>query len=228
MKLSSHSTLVTDIATILNLLGSPLKVVYDSWDKPLKLHCRRLADMSLLSGKIIASDGIIPDGAPFNQTVNPGTYPLLLIIADLDGDERVAFAMLRFSEEPVARWEVATIDYPADLADKLISINSDLIFSYGVDSGTGCFADANAYPLLFSDEAIPPDLMEKIEKEQKKIYKDTRDWVHIETPKGSMAIFSSGDGDGTYASYFGLNRAGKPVALLTDFVIVDWPNRPQR
>jgi Protein of unknown function (DUF4241) len=35
-------------------------------------------------------------------------------------------------------------------------------------------------------------------------------------------IFSSGFGDGYYASYFGYDGEGELVALMTDFLVVDW------
>jgi len=242
MKLSSHSTPVTDIAPILNLLGLPLLGVpqrpaidISSGElverplegKPMKLRCYRLPDFSLPSGKIFASDAYCPIGDPmtsaFHQTVKPGTYPLLILVADLDGDEPVVFAMLRFSEEPVVRWEMA-IRGDMD-ASKL---EPDEIVGYGTDSGLGCFADPNAWLHLGSD-ASPPDLFEKIDKEINANYKYKHGWLHIETPKGSVAMFSLGFGDSNFCvSYFGLNSKGKPVVLLSDLEIVDWPNRPQK
>jgi len=40
-------------------------------------------------------------------------------------------------------------------------------------------------------------------------------------------MFSSGFGDGFYASYFGLDASGEVVALVTDFAVVDWDARPR-
>ncbi len=36
-----------------------------------------------------------------------------------------------------------------------------------------------------------------------------------------VAAFSSGYGDGCYPSYFGLDEAGKPCALVTDFLVLE-------
>ena len=62
--------------------------------------------------------------------------------------------------------------------------------------------------------------------EMKKTYVPTRDWVIINTPKGSAALFSSGWGDGGYASYFGLDQNNEPVTLVTDFQVIEWKRRP--
>ena len=93
-------------------------------------------------------------------------------------------------------------------------------FAYGVDSGSGCFADPGAIEVMCGDtgEAIADRAID----EMKKVYEDTRDWTLINTPKGSAAVFSSGLGDGVYPSYFGVDENGEPVVLVTDFYIIDW------
>jgi hypothetical protein len=62
--------------------------------------------------------------------------------------------------------------------------------------------------------------------EMQKSYRHTRHWAVAEGESGSIAAFSSGYGDGYYASYFGLNATGAPAALVTDFGICDWPRHP--
>jgi len=91
------------------------------------------------------------------------------------------------------------------------TLQSGYIFGYGVDSGTGCFADPQAVDLI--NEASDPDMkfFHEVDAEMDKVYRHTRSWVHIETPKGSAALFSSGFGDGMYPSYFGLDEALEPA-----------------
>jgi hypothetical protein len=36
-----------------------------------------------------------------------------------------------------------------------------------------------------------------------------------------VIVFSSGWGDGSYPSYFGLDAEGTPLVLMTDFQILD-------
>ncbi|WP_432774035.1 DUF4241 domain-containing protein [Brevibacillus gelatini] len=40
-------------------------------------------------------------------------------------------------------------------------------------------------------------------------------------------MFSSGWGDGSYASYIGYDADGQIVRLLTDFYLVDWMETPE-
>ena len=56
-------------------------------------------------------------------------------------------------------------------------------------------------------------------------YAPNREWLTVTTKAGSVAVFSSGFGDGYYSSYFGFSTNGRLVALLTDFNVVDWPGR---
>jgi hypothetical protein len=41
-----------------------------------------------------------------------------------------------------------------------------------------------------------------------------------------VAVFSTGIGDGAYASYFGFSTNGEPVMLVSDFGMFDWTPRP--
>ena len=52
----------------------------------------------------------------------------------------------------------------------------------------------------------------------------TCDAVKVDTDQGSAVLFGTGWGDGSYASYFGLDAQGKPVVLVTDFQLLDWVN----
>ena len=44
----------------------------------------------------------------------------------------------------------------------------------------------------------------------------------------NMIAFESGWGDGRYASYWGLDRDGAPVCLLTDFEVVNMDESKRR
>lgn len=198
-------------------MGTP--VLSDN-QKSVPLTAYRLPDVSIPSGSIVAGDLIFGGGDPFARRVTPGRYPMTLIAAKTGrADERIALAILRFSVNPIAKWEVARIHRDA-------KTGSQAADGYGVDSGSGGFCDANVVEAL-ADLADPEQTLEKrIEKELAKSHRPTRDWVHLQTDVGSAAIFSSGYGDGTYQSYFGLDDAGNPVMLVTDFGVLDWPRRP--
>jgi len=159
-----------------------------------------------------------PDAKPFSRTVKPGAYPVTVAVAQLGGDQRIAFAQIRFLDRRISKWEMAVTD-----GQDPSKLKEDEIYAYGVDSGTGSFADIGAQEVLSARDARK--LVDDVMKEMKKVYEPTRDWVVVNTPKGSAALFSSGWGDGGYASYFGLDDNGEPVVLVTDFQVIDWKRR---
>src|SRR5262249_19599193 len=103
-------------------------------------------------------------------------------------------------------------------------LKGDQVYAYGVDSGTGSFADPGAQEILNGRNAQA--LSDRISAAMKQVSDSACDWVLVDTPKGSAALFSSGWGDGGYASYFGLDETGDPVVLVTDFAVVDWKRSP--
>jgi hypothetical protein len=217
--LSTEATRITDTSAAVQALGEWLTVYYD--DSPASLILYEMPPLWFPSGRVTASDGLIMERSPFARDFEPGRYPIELVIADLGGDERVAFAVLRFTIAEVRKWEFAVI-----AGQDISRLEPGHIFGYPVDSGTGCFADPAAQELI--NQASDADMIffDRVTAEMRKVYKHTRDWVRLETAAGSAAIFSSGLGDGFYASYFGLDNSGNAVALMTDFGVVNWPRKP--
>jgi hypothetical protein len=43
--------------------------------------------------------------------------------------------------------------------------------------------------------------------------------------KYNLAAFTTGLGDGKYATYIGYDAAGKPCRLLSDFKLFDWKEK---
>lgn len=214
-KLSSAHTRLSNASCFADALGPDCKLTFD--DSPAEARVYRLPDLWLKTGEIVATDGFIMEGQPFTRQVRPGRYEVTLAIAAFADDERVAFAQVRFSDRPVTRWEMAVVS-----GQDASTLEPGHIFGYPVDSGTGCFADRQVIELI--NEASDPEMnfFDQVSDEMEQVYRDTRSWVHIETPKGSAVLFSSGFGDGLYASYFGLDDALEPVALLTDFGVSAW------
>jgi hypothetical protein len=97
------------------------------------------------------------------------------------------------------------------------------IFGYGVDAGTGCFMAPEAGALLAQRMDREDAYFERMSEEMQKTYRHTWSWANIlPEPMGQLGIlaFSSGYGDGVYASYLGLDASGNPVCLVTDFGVV--------
>jgi hypothetical protein len=217
--LSSASTKMADASCFGDVIGPQAKITFDG--KPADIHVYRLPDLWLATGEIAASDGFIMGRQPFTRRVRPGRYPVTIAIAAFGDDERIAFAQTRFSDRPVVLWEMALL-----AGQDIATLEPGYSFGYPVDSGTGSFADPQAVQLI--NDASDPDMkfFKEISAEMDKVYRHTRAWVHIETPGGSAALFSSGFGDGVYSSYFGLDDSMEPVALVTDFGVSDW-SRPE-
>jgi Protein of unknown function (DUF4241) len=185
----------------------------------LRIEHREIGRLNLPSGRVIAADALVePTLPPFARSVPPGQYPVRIAIAHLnqDKDQRIAAAWLAFGVAPVAVWEAADLEGgPAS--------------AYGVDSGTGSFLSQEA-AAVFAERLSGPyadSVMEQMESN----YVDTRNWAMVELPGTdglNLALFSSGFGDGAYASYWGMAETGEAVALLTDFGLLDPPESLER
>ena len=174
---------------------------------PLKLECRKIGDLHLPSGRIVACDIMMSgDSLAFKQTVPPGSYPVYLSDVHLpeEDDEATAAAWIRFAPAAPVRWEFARWDSRKQVKEP----------AYIVDSGMGSFMSLEAAPLV--DEAGEPLTDQVYAAMDKEPY---RDWVVLTVPGAehlNFAVFSPGRGDGVYASYWGYDGNGNPVCLLTD------------
>lgn len=193
------------------------------------ISTHQIGALVLTSGKLLAWDlFMIPDERyVFKKIVDPGTYPVVISVADFQpyGETRIACARLTFGEEQTVRWEVATINNPDQTSSKDID-------NYGVDSGTGSFMDADVAEVLaplvwekqngsdkfedFCDEVIA-----EMEKNSIGQYRSTR-WANMqinESGEENVVVFSSGWGDGGYASFWGYDATGNLTSLVTDFAL---------
>ncbi|HST59838.1 MAG TPA: DUF4241 domain-containing protein [Longimicrobium sp.] len=191
----------------------------DGESASLSLHA--LGNLVLPTGQIVACDPfVMMEDPPYTRGVPPGRYPVLVNVARINDDERVAYANLRFSDDPPVRWEMALAP-----GQDAATLGEDEIFGYGVDSGTGCFIDAAALKLL-ADRATPEnDYSQDLVDLMEKTYVHTWSWMDYVLDPGTGAnviAFSSGWGDGAYPSYWGLDETGAAVCLVTDFGLF-WP-----
>jgi hypothetical protein len=191
----------------------------EQWE--VTLRSRPLCDLLLPTGRVVACDPFTsPDAEPFAREVPPGSYPVTLSVAHFDdGDQRVAAAMVRFAGREAVRWEMALApeDDPAELGE-------GEIFGYGVDSGSGCFMDEAAAESLLDRVESDERYFDEMAAEMEKAYVDTWSWASLvpgETEPSNVVAFSSGVGDGRYASYFGLDEGGHVVSLVTDFSLFE-------
>ena len=179
-------------------------------------------DIRLLSGCVAASDPFVDYyPKPFTFEIEPGSYQVELAIGHFGTDQRVAFARICFAPGQAATWLMATTN-----GQDASTIGPTEVFGYGVDSGTGCFMSPEAGELLDARMDKEPDYFENIIEAMEKTYRHTWSWADIrpeDNRNPNIIAFSSGFGDGFYASYIGLDREGKIICLVTDFGTLNDP-----
>lgn len=179
---------------------------------------RTVADLVISSGELVACDPLTcPESLPFTTRVAPGRYPLDLSIAEIGGeDQRVAFAILTLSSQPPSTWDLLTIE-----GQDITTLAADQFFGYGVDSGTGCFMDREARDALLQQMAQEADYFEVLIAELEKTYRHTWSWMNLPFGPANLVAFSTGYGDGAYATYGGYDSDGHLAVIVTDFGVVD-------
>jgi hypothetical protein len=179
-----------------------------------------IGKIKIASGRIIICDPLHVDeyGFPFTQAFPTGDFPVQLSIARFGDEELTAFARINFSDEPVARWEFAL-----QKGQSPIPVGGKEMHSYGIDGGAAIFIDEEAAKAL--DRAIVQDFGGLLFKEMDKHYHDMWKYTMYNFGNYNLAAFSTGLGDGRYASYIGFDAAGKPCRLLTDFGLFDGRKR---
>ncbi|GMU65868.1 MAG: hypothetical protein AMXMBFR36_21420 [Acidobacteriota bacterium] len=180
----------------------------------------QLGQVELPSGRLAASDPFVtPDPEPFPLSLKPGKYPVDIAVSQVSPtDQRVAFARVRFSDEAPRKWAMVSVG-----GQDASLLGPEEILGYGVDAGTGCFMSPEAGVLLAKRMNRESSYFESMIEEMQRSYRDTWSWSRIQpAPSESLGIiaFSSGYGDGVYASYLGSNGSGAPACLVTDFGIV--------
>jgi hypothetical protein len=176
-------------------------------------------DLGLLylpTGKIVANDPCaFFETDEFTVTVEPDSYLVSISVAHIYTDKRVAFAMIKFSDNKPVKWEMALT-----VGQKTDETGDDDI-GYGVDSATGGFMDKATADKIAELEL---EVYDKFEKQFDDTYVHTYSYAIgsiTDSGQNEVVAFSSGYGDGGYPSYFGFDEAGKPCALVTDFLVLD-------
>ena len=138
---------------------------------------------------------------------------------------RIAAASMRFAEGKPDHWELAVLP-----GQDTATLKDGEIFGYPVDAGLGCYMDADTLDLIgereqqaqaqkpdadvnYYDDVLASDL-----EANKGAYALHRP---IAGKKGNVAVFWSGWGDGFYPVFWGLDKDGHALVLLTDFSVVE-------
>lgn len=193
---------------------------------PAELAARKITTVEigklvLPTGRIVACDPLVAgdDWPALERTVLPGTYP----VAIFEAKGRVAMATVRFGAGNPAKWELATVP-----GEKVDTLKADEYFGYPVDAGLGSFMDVEAQALFNKrgKQAANQDPNFNVYDDvlaAEFAPNDDRFAMHQPDPneKANIAMVWSGWGDGYYPSFWGLDAAGKPILLMTDFQVLE-------
>ena len=197
--------------------------VTDAALKPMQGDRIRSGPLRVPSGYVVACDPFMePDRPAFARRVSPGAYS----VEAIQSQGRNAFVTLwlhdRLSCDPaMIRWEHAWT------LTKSGVIDTGSANGYGVDSGFGCLMDRAAHAAMLERAKGFPEGGSIRDYWDLVLDTDIGDaTVHDHYPLGpgsatNLIVVQSGEGGGTYATFWALNAAGTPVALVTDFGLIE-------
>jgi hypothetical protein len=182
----------------------------------------RLGNLALPTGRVVVCDPYFCAGAePFARAVAPGSYEVeLCIVASPDWGRRVALARIVFDRDTQpARYEEA-VKEPSGAT------------GFFVDSGVASYLDLetrDVFANVLADHyRRNPDgnyYLDVLAAEFKRSAFDPDDpfdvgrWNMHDVPGSTLnvAMFSSGLGDGSFRSFWGVNEHDAATSLVTDF-----------
>ncbi len=178
---------------------------------------RPVGTLRVRSGGVAAGDPLTEPNRPaFTVAVPVGDHPVVLI----DVGEGNEGAMLVFGKTTPVRWELAVLP-GQDVSD----LGPGQFFGYASDTALGAFIDAAAGPLWAEEIDAYDDVPDFVDDEafdeegcvSHLIGSSVSD---VDNPEGyNIVVFRSGYGDGTYATYIGIDEDGEPICLVTDFAL---------
>lgn len=197
----------------------------------LVLRVKEIGELVVTSGKVTACDPFTsPETPPFAREVRTGKYAVVLCIAEIGEDRRVARALVRIGGGRAVRFEPARCENAEELG-----LGEGELPGYCVDSGTGCFMDVDAARALAGggeddedgddDEGgEPEEVTEELLDELDENGVPSWSWAVKTVDPGSGAnvvAFTTGYGDGVYSSWIGFDDEDEAVAIVTDFGVLD-------
>lgn len=192
-------------------------------ESPL-LESFEVGKIYLSSGKLVACDPLITnDMLSFSTEFPKGNFSVLL------HKEResncVAYAEIIFSTETVTDWKMAVT-----AGQNIKDLTDEEVFGYPVESGMGCFMDADTQnslneleKRLYHSKGV--DFMGIYEEFFHEYFFDENGAINqyaflkpSEDHPGTIFAFETGYGEGFYASYIAYDKEGKPVKIITEFI----------
>jgi hypothetical protein len=176
------------------------------------------------SGRLVMDDPLVDTEPPFAVSVPPGAHRVVLVVVavrdtttpDEPPDERVALAIVLVGGAALDELRAPELTYEEvvpDDEDAPDELGEDEFFGYGVDSGTGCFADADRLMLDGREEEWQEALLDELDRTAR----DT--WSTAVVSDATVVAFSTGWGDGVYPSWGVRGDDGRLLAVVTDFLV---------
>ncbi len=191
-------------------------------EEPVDLAVLTLGGMDIASGLLVATDGLLLEGQPFAARVEPGRYPVQIVLARLlSGEERIALLQLKLANRPAVRWMAAV---PAG-AEPAQPDDDDPEFE--VESGVACLIDAAALAAWRTELASDPAALQSLERVLRENRRPIWTWARVRAAEASGVLVTAGFGEGSYVAYWGLDTAGERVSLVLDFDLLDWAGLPE-
>ena len=189
-------------------------------DSTVHLYGINIGNIKISSGLVTICDPILIDeyGIPFTQVFPTGEFPVQLSIARQGLEEYIAFARIKFSDEPVSKWEFAL-----QKDQEALPVDGKDIHGFVADGGHGIFVDHEAAKVLDRKNLL--SLNDSIYREMDKHNHHFWRYNIHEFNGHNLAMFTTGFGDGLYATYIGFDSSGKPCRLLTDMNIFNWKKK---
>lgn len=191
---------------------------------------RTIGELRLSSGALVACDPALVEAHPMGERFPIGAFPVEIVVVTYEprhtllgrltrsllpppqADQRIALAAITFSAEPIVAWRPATGQSAPNKAEAAPYV-------YAVDSATGCFMD-----LLAAERAVAAggDLEAAVAIDSQSAEGEPA-WLTMsfrDVPRLNIVAFSSGWGDGAYATYIGYTEGQGIARVVTDFNVL--------
>lgn len=176
----------------------------------IELRLERLGTL-VHDGILVACDPFSGSPQAFARGFPAGAHAVEALVRRENKNEVIALARVVFSPTVPVTFELAT---RGDEDVRMLAPGQR--FGYGVDAGTACFAASEGLVDAADDN---DDLAAQFEADRRIGWRTARS--HPRGEGHGLVAFTSGHGDGIYSSYIGLDAAGTPVCLVTDFRCID-------
>lgn len=211
-------------------------VNYTKAFKDKKLTKISIGECNFMTGELLVGDPFLTeDLSPMVKHINPGTYPVNIMVQPVKGQDyyKVAFAILKVKPEAAVKWELAiATNIPEESIAKL---SKDGFFGFESKSQLVSFFDSNSYKKFNKEKTayykkhktgnFYTDFLAaefKAFSGSNKYSLEIGDWNMHKVDKTTVVpMISTGGNEGKFPVYWGLNKGGEIVECVVDFFIYD-------